>query len=58
MKYLSFTVVGLIVVAGIYFGVLVSKKSSQSENIIPDNWQETGIDEAEHLSHHPELNQE
>ena len=58
MKYLSFTIVGLIVVAGIYFGVLVSKKSSQSENIIPDNWQETGIDEATHLSHHPELNQE
>ena len=48
MKYLSFTIVGLIVVAGIYFVVLVSKKSSQSENIDPDT----------HLSHHPELNQE
>ena len=58
MKYLYFLIVGLILVAGIYFGVLVSKKSSQSENIIPDNWEETGIDEATHLSHHSELNQE
>ena len=58
MKYLHFLIVGLIIVAGIYFGVLMPKKPSQSENIIPDNWEETGIDEATHLSHHSELNQE
>jgi len=58
VKYLSFTIVGLIIVAGIYFGALASKKSSQPENIIPDNWEETGISEDEHLAHHPELNQE
>ena len=58
MKYLHFLIVGLIIIAGIYFGVLTPKKPSQSENIIPDNWEETGIDEATHLSHHSELNQE
>ena len=58
MKYLHFLIVGLIIIAGIYFGVLTPKKLSLSENIIPDNWEETGIDEATHLSHHSELNQE
>ena len=46
------------ILAGVYFIVLAPKGSNQSQNIIPDNLEETGIDEATHLSHHPELNQE